>query len=80
MNFNPMQMMGMFMNGGKTMNPMSLILNQMNSNPMFKQAQQMAQGKSPEELKQTCENICKQKGINFDDALAQFQSQFPGLR
>lgn len=80
MNFNPMQVMGMFMNGGKGMNPMSFLMSQMNNNPMFRQAQQMAHGKSPAELRQTCENICKQKGINFDDALSQFQSQFPGLK
>lgn len=80
MNFNPMQMMGMFMNGGKGLNPMNLMMSQLNTNPMFRQAQQMAQGKSPEELKQTCENLCKQRGISFDDAWAQFQSQFPGLK
>jgi hypothetical protein len=80
MNFNPMQMMGMLMNGGKGLNPMNLMMNQLNTNPMFRQAQQMAQGKSPEELKQTCENLCKQRGISFDDAWAQFQSQFPGLK
>lgn len=80
MGFNPMQMMGMLMNGGKGLNPMNLMMNQLNTNPMFRQAQQMAQGKSPEELKQTCENLCKQRGISFDDAWAQFQSQLPGLR
>lgn len=80
MNFNPMQMMGILMNGGRGLNPMNLMMNQLNTNPMFRQAQQMAQGKSPEELKQTCENLCKQRGINFDDAWAQFQSQFPGLK
>lgn len=78
MNFNPMQMMGMLMNRGN-MNPMGMIMNQLNSNPLFRQAQSMAQGKSPEELRQTCENLCKQRGINFEDALAQFQSQ-TGLR
>lgn len=80
MGFNPMQMMGMLMNGGKGLNPMNLMMSQLNDNPMFRQAQQMAQGKSPEELKQTCKNLCKQRGISFDDAWAQFQSQFPGLK
>lgn len=80
MSFNPMQMIGILMNGGKGLNPMNLMMNQLNTNPMFRQAQQMAQGKSPEELKQTCENLCKQRGVSFDDAWAQFQSQFPGLR
>lgn len=79
MSINPMQVMGMLMNKG-TMNPMNLIMSQLNSNPLFKQAQQMAQGKSVGELKQTCENLCRQKGINFDDAWNQFQSQFSGMK
>ena len=40
MGFNPMQMMGMLMNGGKGLNPMNLMMNQLNTNPMFRQAQQ----------------------------------------
>lgn len=73
-------------------NPMQLILQPMiqsmmgkfQGNPMFQQAQQMAQGKSPEQLKQTCMNICKNKGIDFEQAWSQFQTQFqsqiPGLK
>ena len=41
---NPFQMMGAMMN------PMSFMSKQFGSNPMFRQAQQMAQGKSPEQL------------------------------
>lgn len=67
MAFNPMQMMQMMMN-------------QMNGNPLFQQAQNMAQGKSPEQLKQTCENLCRQKGVDFNAAWNQFQSQFPGMK
>ena len=53
---------------------------QLQGNPVFQQAQQMAKGKSEEELKQTCMNICKSRGIDFDRAFNQFQSQFAGLR
>lgn len=53
---------------------------QLQANPVFQQAQQMAKGKSEEELKQTCMNICKSRGIDFDQAFNQFQSQFAGLR
>lgn len=67
MAFNPMQMMQMMMN-------------QLNGNPFFQQAQNMAQGKSPEQLKQTCENLCRQKGVDFNAAWNQFQSQFPGMK
>lgn len=61
-------------------NPMSLMMNQFLNNPLFKQAQQMAKGKSEAELKQTCVNLCKQKGIDLNEAWNRFQSQFPGLR
>jgi hypothetical protein len=79
MAFNPMQMMQMMM-GGKGMNPMQMMMNQLNGNPLFQQAQNMAQGKSPEQLKQTCENLCRQKGVDFNAAWNQFQSQFPGMK
>ena len=44
-----------------------------NSNPLFQRAQQMAQGKSEQQLEQTAENLCKQRGINMQQALKQFQ-------
>lgn len=78
--FNPMSMMQMFMGGGKGFNPMSMMMGQFQNNPMFQQAQQMAQGKSDDEIMQVCRNICKQKGIDFDDAMKQFQSQQAGLK
>ena len=79
MAFNPMQMVQMMM-GGKGMNPMQMMMNQLNGNPLFQQAQNMAQGKSPEQLKQTCENLCRQKGVDFNAAWNQFQSHFPGMK
>lgn len=58
------------------MNPMEMMLNQMfGNNPMFQRAKQMANGKNESELKQTAINLCKQKGINIDDAYKQFQTQ-----
>lgn len=51
----------------------------MRNNPMFKRAQQMAQGKSEDELKQIASNLCKQKGIDLDEAYKQFQQQFSGM-
>ena len=53
------------------------MMKQFGANPMFRQAQQMAEGKTPEQIKETCKNFCKQRGIDFDQAWAQFQSQFP---
>lgn len=70
------------MNQGSFLNGMlsSMMMSRLQNNPMFVQAQHMAQGKSPEQLRQTCENLCRQRGIDFNQALSLFQSQFPGLR
>ena len=68
---NPVNPMGQMMN---------MMMAQFKNNPLFNQAQQMAQGKSPQEIQQICRNICKSKGLDIDQAMAQFQSQFPGLK
>lgn len=57
------------------MNPMAMLQN-LNSNPYFIQAQKMAQGKSQAEIIQIARNICLEKGINFDEAYSIFQSQY----
>ena len=44
------------------------------SNPLYARAQQMANGKSPEEIEQIAKNICKEKGINYEQAMSQFHS------
>lgn len=60
-------------------NPMSLMMQQLSADPRFQQAQRMASGKSPDEIRAICQNVCKQHGIDFDQAYQRFQSQF-GLR
>lgn len=57
------------------MNPFQMI-QQLQSNPLFQRAQQMAQGKSEQELQQICKNLCQQRGLNLDETMAQFKSQF----
>ena len=44
------------------------------SNPLYARAQQMANGKSSEQLEQIAKNICKEKGIDYEQAMRQFQS------
>lgn len=70
------------MNMGPQMNRImqNMMVSRLQGNPMFHQAQQMAQGKSEEQLKQTCINLCRQRGINLEDAWNQFQSQFSGMK
>ena len=36
----------------------------------------MAQGKSEEELQQIALNLCKERGLDFEEAFAAFQKQF----
>ena len=48
-------------------------LNQIQNNPLFKRAQQMASGKSPEEIQQIAKNLCQQRGIDIDEAYRQFK-------
>lgn len=56
---------------------MQQVINQMlRNNPLFQRAQQMAQGKSEEELKQIASNLCKQRGIDMEQAYKQFEQQF----
>ena len=50
----------------------------LNSNPMFQRAQEMAQGKSKDDIMAIAQNICKEKGINFEEAWAAFQNQMKG--
>lgn len=49
------------------------------NNPLFQRAMQMAHGKSEDELRQIANNLCKQRGINIDEAYKQFEQQFSGM-
>lgn len=61
------------------MNPLMMMLSQnIDSNPLFLQAQRMSQGKSEAEILQIARNICKEKGIDFDSAFATFKSMMKG--
>lgn len=52
---------------------------QLGANPLFQRAQQMARGKSQQELMQIAKNICNEKGLNIDEAWNQFQNQMRGV-
>lgn len=75
MRFDPTAMMGnspivqiinMMRNGG---NPASLMQQMMNSNP---QIQQIAAGKTPDQLMSIAENMCRERGTSVDNVLRQF--------
>lgn len=61
-------------------NPQQFIQQAMNnsqlmSNPMAKNALQMAQSGNVQGVEQMARNICKEKGLNPDDVLAQVKSR-----
>ena len=59
---NPlMKMLNMAKNGG---NPQQLLNQMLQQNPQMKQAMPFVQGKSPEQLKQTFYNMCKERGVD----------------
>lgn len=49
------------------------------NNPLYKRAEQMAQGKNENELKQVAVNLCKQRGIDINEAYKQFQNFMGGI-
>lgn len=48
-------------------------MQRLQGNPLFQRAQQMAQGKSEQQLQQTAMNLCQQRGIDMNQAWQQFQ-------
>lgn len=68
-------MMNMFMQMfGGNFNPMQM-MNMFGNNPMMKQAQQMLQGKNPQQMQEVIKNVAKQKGID-ENQLNQMINQF----
>lgn len=61
---------------GNPQNLMNQMLQQYQNNPMFQRAQQMAAGKSPQEIRQIANNLCNQRGIDINSAREQFKRQF----
>lgn len=74
--FNPMQILNMMSMKSNPQAFQNMMSQQLQSNPLFKRAQQMADGKSPEEIQQICKNLCQQRGIDLDRAIDQFKNQF----
>ena len=49
------------------------LMSRLGGNQLFQRAQEMARGKSPEELEQVANNLCKQRGIDINAAYQQFR-------
>lgn len=74
--FNTMQILNMMSMKSNPQAFQNMMSQQLQSNPLFRRAQQMADGKSPEEMQQICKNLCQQRGIDLDQAIDQFKNQF----
>lgn len=72
---NPMQMFQMFAQLRNNPNPMQMAQSMFGNNPLFAQAQKMAYGQSPEQIKQIIMNVAKEKNI-IPQELNQWASQF----
>lgn len=75
MNINPIQMFQ------ATRNPQQIINQMMNNsqamqNPMLKNAMDMASKGDSKGVEKLARNICAEKGINPDEAIAKIKSQF----
>lgn len=67
---NPMQLIAQMQRGG---NPMQVMQSMVGNNPQFKRVMQMVDGKSPAEMRQVAQNLCQQRGIDFNQALGQLK-------
>ena len=53
-----------------------LMINKLNSNPMFRDLIQKAQKGDKQSVENFARNICKERGIDFDKEFANFMSNF----
>ena len=61
-------------------NPQQMMQGMLQNNPLFLRAQQMAQGKSEQELEQVARNLCQQRGVDFEAMKQQFQGMMNNTR
>lgn len=66
---NPFQMLQMIQNCG---NPMGMMKQMFGNHPMFQRAQMMLQGRTKEGQMEVINNLCKQRGIDFNQLKAMF--------
>lgn len=74
---NPFQMMQMIKNGK---NPQQMLINmikqQSNNNPVIKNAVEMLENGDTDGLEQLARNLCKEKHINYEEAINKTKNQF----
>ena len=60
---NPIQIIQMIQNGG---NPMQMLMQMSRQNPMIGQVMQMANGKTPQEMRHMVQQTAQQRGVNLN--------------
>lgn len=75
MNINPMQIIKNMSSPQQFMQSI-MSNNQIMSNPMAKNALDMAQKGNMQGIEQMARNICKERGLNPDDVMSQIKNQF----
>lgn len=75
---NPIQVLQNFMSKGG--NPQQLLQKAMgmngNNNPMIANLMSLAKSGNKEQVEQFARNICKERGINYDEEFPKFMSNF----
>lgn len=75
---NPIEMLQNFM--GKGGNPQQLLQKAIsmsnNNNPMIANLVNLAKSGNKEQVEQFVRNVCKEKGINYDEEFPKFMSNF----
>lgn len=71
---NRLQQMGQLIRGMK--NPQQAMINLLgnNSNPMAQKVLEMAKNGDKKGIEEFARNICKEKGVNFDEEISKFKS------
>lgn len=72
---NPIQMMQAFRNPQQFIQGM-MNNNQAMQNPILKNALEMAQKGDRQGVEELARNLCKEKGVNPDDAIGKIKNQF----
>lgn len=74
LNFNPMQVMNAIM---KSANPNQMLYQIAMQNPVFQQAMQATNGKTPKQVRDMAYSIAKQRGINLDTFMREMGIKLP---
>jgi len=64
---NPLGLLRMLQGG----NPMQVLSGLAGQNPAIRQMIPMVQGKNPQQLQQIAENMCRERGMTFDQVVKQ---------